>query len=149
MGLIKWSKEEVRCNNCMTVYPNDEALALLQDEEGEFRGCKNCGTDEFLMEHFQMDVADDEIVFVNVYTVRRKYGGPEEGGWWFNWYECVEVIPVQNQYSEQMREILYEKYINSELKYGDIYSVLGGQDIAVYIEEHPKQSETRERPVYE
>lgn len=31
-------------------------------------------------------------VWVNVYRVDRCYGGPEEGGWWYDVYECVESV---------------------------------------------------------
>jgi hypothetical protein len=98
--------------------------------------------------HEENPVALDEIVFVNVYTITRHYGGPEEGGWYFNWFECKEVIPVQHQYATQLANTFYDKYVKSH-KHGDIYSVLGGQDVAVYVELHPKQSETKERPYYE
>ena len=33
--------------------------------------------------------------------------------------------------------------------YGDIYSVLGGREVHVLVEDRPDQSETRERPHYE
>ena len=96
-----------------------------------------------------VELAEDEMVFVNVYTVTRHYGGPEEGGWWYNWFECVEVIPVQYQYADDLAEAFEEKYIKSQHKHGNIYSVLGGQDVVVYVEKHPKQSESKERPIYE
>ena len=35
--------------------------------------------------------------YVNVYLVNRHYGGPEEGGWWF---EAGEVIDTRNCSSE-------------------------------------------------
>lgn len=88
-----------------------------------------------------------DIKFVNVYKVTRHYGGPEEGGWWYNWYECVESCPVDVVHSETMKAY-YEKFY-SNIKHGDIYSVLGGADVEVYIEDKPKQSETKERPYYE
>lgn len=31
-----------------------------------------------------------EIVYISVDAVRRQYGGPEEGGWWYNEGESVE-----------------------------------------------------------
>lgn len=30
-------------------------------------------------------------VAVTVYEVTKCYGGPEEGGWWYNWQEAVQV----------------------------------------------------------
>ena len=34
-------------------------------------------------------------VFINVYRVNRDYGGPEEGGWWYDTGEFVECHPVK------------------------------------------------------
>jgi hypothetical protein len=86
--------------------------------------------------------------FLNVYEVTRHYGGPEEGGWWYNWYECIEVFPVRDEeQGEQLRDWLFSEHEHK--KHGNIYSVLGGTDIVVYLEDEPKESETKERPYYE
>ena len=89
----------------------------------------------------------EAIVFVNVYEVTRHYGGPEEGGWWYDWRHCVEVYPVRESAAELMQEQLEDE--NSYRKFGDISSVLGGQDVLVLIEDAPKETETTERPYYE
>ena len=88
------------------------------------------------------------MLFLNVYSITRHYGGDEEGGWWYNWYECLEVFPVRDEeQGEQLRQWLFEQHEGR--KHGDIYSVLGGEDIQVYLEDEPKESETKERPYYE
>jgi len=38
---------------------------------------------EVLMQHQAFDKAKDGI-YLSVYLVERAYGGPEEGGWWFD-----------------------------------------------------------------
>lgn len=85
--------------------------------------------------------------FVNVYEVTRKYGGPEEGGWWYNNYNCIEVYPTREKNAEEIVKFLEKEH--GDKAYGDIYSVLGGREIHVLIEDRPAQSETRERPRYE
>ncbi len=85
--------------------------------------------------------------FVNVYEIDRRWGGPEEGGWWYNNYNCIETQEVPEEKAEEVVEQLEEKY--KDRIYGDIYSVLGGRDIAVYIEDERAESETKERPYYE
>lgn len=105
--------------------------------------CEECGGngfDSYLL-------GEDDIVYVNVYLITRHYGGPEEGGWYYNWSECIEVIPVKNKNAEIMEEEA-EKIYESK-KHGNIYSVLGGRDIDVRIEATPKESETKRRPHYE
>ena len=105
--------------------------------------CKSCdGTGDI-----EVKISEDEIVFVNAYTVRLNYGGPEEGGWYYNNYVCLESVPVKNKYSDLMVTELEKQYAHE--KFGDIYSAHGGQDIVVYIEEKPKMMETSRRPQYE
>jgi hypothetical protein len=86
--------------------------------------------------------------FVNVYEVTRHYGGPEEGGWYYNRLHCVEVYPVRDEAAgETIIEYLEEQH--KHRKHGNIYSVLGGTDLEIYFEDEPKESETRERPQWE
>lgn len=35
-----------------------------------------------------------DIMYVNIYSVGRAYGGPEEGGWWFDTGVPIGAIPV-------------------------------------------------------
>lgn len=35
------------------------------------------------------------LLYLNVYLVTRHYGGPEEGGWWYNRGEAVASMPVK------------------------------------------------------
>jgi hypothetical protein len=116
------------------------------DEEGYSKElpenfiCSQCNNEGWL------NVGPEEMVYVNVYKVTRHYGGPEEGGWWYNWYDCIEVFPTKNKNAEVIEEELESE--NAHMKYGDIYSVLGGQDIQVRIEATPAESQTKERPYY-
>lgn len=106
---------------------------------------------EFLVacscKHGYIDAPVDKKVYVNVYLITRHYGGPEEGGWYYNWYNCVETVTCKNKDSDEIKSTLEEEYGNR--KHGDIYSVLGGQDVLILIEEEMKASETKERPYYE
>jgi len=85
--------------------------------------------------------------YVNVYHVTRQYGGPEEGGWWYDHYECVEVVPVRAERAEDMKSAIALDYAQDS--YGDISSVLGGRSVQVLIEKTRAASETREKPRYE
>jgi len=44
--------KKIRCNMCYKIFNNEDELATLNDENGEFKGCPNCKTDAYLMEDF-------------------------------------------------------------------------------------------------
>ncbi len=83
--------------------------------------------------------------WVNVYEVTREYGGPEEGGWWFNRLICIDSQLTATP-EEAVAQLTEE---HSGRAHGNIYSVLGGLEIAVRIEEAEAKSETKVRPHYE
>ena len=86
--------------------------------------------------------------YVNVYEVTREFGGHEEGGWWFNWYEFLDTVECKSEKEiNDMQEKMYEKY--QDHAYGNINSVNGGLEIRVLIESKPREYETTERPFYE
>lgn len=39
-----------------------------------------------ILDQLEPDVSADEQCFVSLYTRDRRYGGPEEGGWWYDWW---------------------------------------------------------------
>lgn len=116
--------------------------------------CTECYGDGFIIEDIKCPeckgtgkVDGERVVFVNAYEVTRRYGGPEEGGWWYNNFDCIETYPTRYKNSKQIKEFLEKEY--KDVEYGDIYSVLGGAALSVNIEDKPAESETRETPHYE
>lgn len=86
--------------------------------------------------------------YVNAYCVTRHYGGPEEGGWWYNAGEPLASVPIDDgQDPEPVREHLRSKF--SDVNQGNIYSVRGGEEVQVYIEDEFAAYFPRERPHYE
>lgn len=90
---------------------------------------------------------DDYTLYVNAYMVTRHYGGPEEGGWWYNMSECVETRTATPLTAEQVHREMEEKWKKED--WGDIYSVLGGVQHEVYVQREPKETEDLDRPHYE
>jgi hypothetical protein len=88
-------------------------------------------------------------LYVNVYRITREYGGPEEGGWYYNHYECIETreFPIWRGRAAKAAEERLEAYWK-EQEEGDIYSVRGGCQYSVRLETRRAASETSERPVY-
>lgn len=131
----------------------------------------------------------ETIMYVNAYAVTRHYGGPEEGGWWYNrqtplasipvkaivmeghtdtCYQCdrarreviepdgqvakmckwgYHVVPKDMDQVQDFKQHLMDIYY--EVKEGNIYSVLGGTDVRVCLEENPAEEEPKGRPQYE
>ena len=92
--------------------------------------------------------------FVNAYTLTRHFGGPEEGGWWYNAGEPLASIPLpftptghDDGRVAPMITQLKQRYADQE--HGDIHSALGGAEVVVYLEDHPARSFPRENPRYE
>lgn len=95
---------------------------------------------------------DGQVVYFSVYTVQRLYGGPEEGGWWYNWSNLEYSIPFRYNHGDQSQIHLMieaERDRIADYVYGDIYSVRGGQDCYVLIESKAGGDADTERPYYE
>jgi hypothetical protein len=57
---------------------------------------------------------DQEKRYVNVYLVNRCYGGPEEGGWWFEEGELIDTfcLPSEEECLKLKQELLAGEYSN-------------------------------------
>lgn len=89
--------------------------------------------------------------FVSVYMVTRCYGGPEEGGWWYDSYELRASLPIADYLegapsADEVEAFLRRIFGEGE---GNRFSVLGGYGIHYCREYESGQSETKGRPTYE
>lgn len=87
-----------------------------------------------------------DILYVNVYEIERLYGGPEEGGWWYDAGTLVfteQVVGMKE--AETLREDLHDDYPRT----GNRYSVLGGEDFDIRIEDQPGEDFPQYQPRYE
>jgi hypothetical protein len=91
-------------------------------------------------------------IYVAVQEVTRHYGGPEEGGWWYNWTETVDVYQAWNARDAlaMLRE-LKDEY--QDPRYG-IYSCAnrGEGEYHFVIAHDPSfwtEHESTKRPIYE
>lgn len=112
----------LRCEECPTTNDRDELAA-------------------FLANHVAMQVDGIGWIpdrrpawWVNVYSVERLYGGPEEGGWWYDAGTPVASIECETEEeAEQIKTKAEKEY--GPMAHGNIYSVQGGVQIRVHIEE--------------
>ncbi len=82
--------------------------------------------------------------YVNVYEIDRRYGGPEEGGWWFDSGTLVDSTETASkQDANRLSEAKQTEYPNNGS------SVYRGGDYTVRIENHPGENYPTNRPHYE
>lgn len=86
------------------------------------------------------------FVFVNVYEVDRLYGGPEEGGWWYDAGQLITSRQVTEESALDMKLSLQIKYPETGGSSSVFYS---GGDYRVWIEDHPGADYPESRPMYE
>ena len=108
------------------------------------------------------------MVWVTVYEIGRAYGGPEEGGWWYEYgqphTEWVNVVFREGRYGREVvsndeqvvsfkvphriRHKIQNKLQQRFPRTGRSNSVLGGEDFAVHIEDRPPAAYPDRRPYY-
>ena len=106
---------------------------------------------------FYCDECDEEFsgrvemtLFVNVYLVGRAYGGPEEGGWWYDYGYPVASVPADTWAdAEDLKQRFErsERYSNEGRR--SRYSVSGGEEYQVCIEDDFAESFPQRTPRFE
>jgi len=84
-------------------------------------------------------------VYVNLYGVTRRYGGPQEGGWWFDVGAPIECHPIRGS---MVRALNVADWIQDRLD-----AIRKGQGrrapvIVALAEEHPARPWPVQRPRY-
>lgn len=95
--------------------------------------------------------------YVVAYAVERRYGGPEEGGWWYDTGSVIHVsyVPVQTTDRAALLTELRDEYARVEARLRPAYGnddrgdVHGGPDLNVCIKTHWPTDFPAERPHYE
>lgn len=101
------------------------------------------------VENGGLEADPEELVFISAYGISRHYGGPEEGGWWYDMWRFVETVPTMRKHAEVVSEALERKHDDVNTNPTNRFSVLGnGEDLAVVIEDTPGEFQTTERPHY-
>jgi len=123
---------------------NDIILILETDEDEQLAYIHQ--PDPWMMEDrrnrmFKIDIPKEfpKRWFVNIYRLTREYGGPEEGGWYWDCYapensfECIDedhaVIELFEQYEKEVKE--------HNDKAEPYYNVNSTGELSVVIENHP------------
>lgn len=90
---------------------------------------------------------------VSEYNVTRHYGGPEEGGWWYDRHEFVRVIMSTDDEEAafaRARALNAEARENKEQPDGKCYqgrfSVADPTDKVFYVDREPRENDNMNEP---
>lgn len=87
------------------------------------------------------------LVYVTIYEVSRYYGGPEEGGWWYDWLTPVLSRKCRPEVAEMVQNQLYKM---AAKLYGVDRYTKRLKNATIYIDGKNKgEFETKKRPYYE
>ena len=92
---------------------------------------------------------ENDKCYISLYLTNRHFGGPEEGGWYYNTDELSLTIPTlynANMIKRVLHDVIKDR-AECEI-YGDIESVLGGQSGWIRIEKSPGAAERNEMQLY-
>ena len=92
---------------------------------------------------------EDTQYHVTVYGTEREYGGPEEGGWWYNRDYVLESRDIAFSELDTFDFDRYAEGAKVDFEHGDIYSMAGGRKVFTVIELMEGTHETKGRPHYE
>lgn len=88
--------------------------------------------------------------YVNAYDHNRSYGGPEEGGWWFDTGTLLASIPCYSEeHIEAAKKVLKEAFGPQFERHHDIGSVICEGVLQILVEDEPGKDYPTQRPHYE
>lgn len=107
----------------------------------------------------ETECATFDVKYVNAYSVTRHYGGPEEGGWWYDAGEPLASVPVRvPRFGKDCRDedpVLKARYELGQLLEPqfrgnrDRHSVIGDANLVIAVEDSFAQPYPKQTPHYE
>jgi hypothetical protein len=91
-------------------------------------------------------------MYINQYHVSQRYGGPEEGGWWYSAGECLQSINVTDWPQKLIDSVLEQFRVDDKAMNANLppfHSVNSEGNYRSEIEEEPGVSFPEQRPHYE
>ena len=87
-------------------------------------------------------------VWVTAYALTRQFGGPEEGGWWYDHLEPIQTVMCRRGESEAIIASLLQSH-PPHLPGGSLSSVAGGYDVEAYAETRYQLARSTYRPRFQ
>ena len=85
-----------RCNNCHEHF--DIEIPAENQNDNEFDNTVHDTDDCDSPQWHLVDVGHAVMMYMNAYTAHQHYGGPAEGGWYYNSYEPLASVPAKAHY---------------------------------------------------
>jgi len=107
---------------------------------------------ESAMEQFPAETPTEPqpVQWVSAYDHNRSYGGPEEGGWWFDTGTLLASIPCHNdEQVESAKKVLRDAFGPQFEGNHEIGSVLCEGVLQILVEDEQGADYPAERPHYE
>ncbi len=141
------SKEENNVSNIFkTLTFKKKIRNHIVDQEIDITIEKNYNEDSG---KYEVMFKENDLCYISLYLTNRHYGGPEEGGWWYNTNHLYLTVPTI--FNTDAINKIVDNFIKDKVEeelYGDINSVLGGQDGSIIIEKVPGNFERSEHQTY-
>lgn len=99
-----------------------------------------------------MNDSTPKPAFINVYHVQQAYGGPEEGGWYYDVSIPVRTLDVSDADPElqlKLLEVFKRRWTDGQDMTRDYYSVNARGIYRVRLEDHEGEATPKTRPHYE
>lgn len=88
-------------------------------------------------------------IYVNVYLVNLAYGGPEEGGWYYDEGKPIHSLPAKNIRRALRTKSRLARRFDNLRPLQRRSNVNGGPDLEIFLEDHPARYFPERRPRYE
>lgn len=160
-GVIRYRESEetgdnevydVRCTDCIdfaSTWGLDREARFPEDEDAVCVYCHHMLFESDPNRPEEIVQYAEGFTFVNVYEVDRAYGGPEEGGWYYDTGRLItsRQVPAESAYTT--RDELVQKYPKGEGRKASWSVLYCGGDYRVYVEDHPGADFPEHTPHYE
>jgi hypothetical protein len=140
-----------------TIHQDDDVWLIPQGWENTEEGAAFLGIDPPQPEEDEEEPAP-KWWYLNLYLTNRAYGGPEEGGWWYDYY-CPEQLPdvapcygpfaTEEEARTKREEIKPLLDIHNGDRRSDVNSVISDGCYVLLIEGHLPKHQPETKPHYE
>jgi len=86
-----------------------------------------------------------EPCFINAYVIHNRYGGPEEGGWWYNEgypLAFIDASDMNDETANRLFEMLDDIYKKQYTQDADIWT-------ETYVQKHRPRHFPTVKPIYQ